>query len=114
MRRKAQQAAILAALAMVSANAANATDFNAGVVMKKMNAEQRKWYVSGVVDGLAYARFLQDKPSEVGMQCIYDWYFNDNEKLWNNTLIPTFERYSDKPVTAIIHVLSQKKCGAVK
>ncbi|WP_316859234.1 hypothetical protein [uncultured Cohaesibacter sp.] len=52
-----QQAAILAALAMVSANAANATDFNAGVVMKKMNAEQRKWYVSGVVDGLAYARF---------------------------------------------------------
>ncbi|MGX1499833.1 hypothetical protein ACSSV1_004893 [Labrenzia sp. MBR-25] len=95
----------------MSAGAARATDFNAGTVLREMSKEQQTWYVSGVVDALAYARFLKDAPAETGMQCIYDWYFTDNATLWENVLNPTFERYADKPVPAIIHALTKKKCG---
>jgi hypothetical protein len=41
-----------------SQQAANATDFTARVVMEKMTAEQRYSHLAGVVEGLAYARYV--------------------------------------------------------
>lgn len=96
----------------LNSNAAHATDLTAGVVMDKMTDDQAASYVSGVIEGLAYARYVKDNPSETGMQCIYDWYYKqDNAQLWLDTLFPTFKKHSDKPVGVILYVLTKRKCG---
>jgi len=107
-----QLSIIILCICAAEVNVAHASNFNAGLVMNKMTDEQRTSYIMGLVDGLAYSRWQRDKPSEVGMKCIYDWYFQDNAALWKNTLVPTFERYKDKPATAILYALTKKECGA--
>ncbi len=89
-----------------------AQNLNAGAVMGNMNSDQRIGYVSGVIEGMAYSRFVRDKPSETGMKCIYDWYYKDNAKRWKKTLFPIFEKHKDKPVSVILYVLTKKSCGA--
>ena len=103
--------AILFPLMLGVENAAQAEKLNAGVVMDKMTSEQRVSYVSGVIEGLAYARFVRDKPSEKGMKCIYDWFYKDNAELWKTKLFPMFDRHRDKPVGVILYVLAKKECG---
>jgi len=57
---------------MGGVNLSRASEFNADVVMNEFSKEQRVNYMIGLVDGLAYARWQRDKPSNVGMKCIYD------------------------------------------
>lgn len=102
---------VIFGLGLLTASSAQASDFNADAVLNNLNEEQRSSYMMGLVDGLAYARWLKDKPSEVGMRCIYDWYYQNNAALWKSTLLPAFETHGDKPVTAILFVLSKRKCG---
>ena len=90
----------------------NAQSLNAGAVMNDMNSDQRVGYVSGVIEGLAYSRFIRDNPNETGMKCIYDWYYKDNAELWESTLFPIFEKYKDRPVGVILYVLTEKACAA--
>lgn len=95
---------------LIVANDAFATDLNAGYVLNQMNADQRIGYISGVVEGLAYARFLKDHPSEEGMTCIYDWYDDGGTEQWS--MIQTwFERHSDKPAGVLLYVLIKQECG---
>ena len=103
--------AIIFTSMLCGGNVTQAKDMNAGVVMDEMNSDQRAGYVMGVIDGLAYARFVRDKPSEEGMKCIYDWYYKDNAERWKSTLFPMFERHRDKPVSTILYVLTKKECG---
>lgn len=112
LRIPKQLSAIMIATLLFGVSAAEATEINADVVMNKMNSDQRVSYVSGVIEGLAYARFVRDKPDETGMKCIYDWYYADNEKRWKKTLFPMFDRHIDKPIGVILHVLTKKACGA--
>ena len=107
-----QLSIIILSIYISGVSASHASNFNAGVVMNIMTVEQRTSYIMGLIDGLAYSRWQRDKPSEVSMKCIYDWYFRDNAALWKNTLAPSFERYKDKPATAILYVLTKKECGA--
>ncbi len=88
-----------------------AQQLNAGAVLNKMNSDQRHGYLSGIVEGLAYARWLRDKPDGGGMKCIYRWYYEGgtiNAKKLNSWL----HRHPDKPVSALMHVLIKKDCGA--
>ncbi|WP_306258407.1 hypothetical protein [Pararhizobium sp. IMCC21322] len=84
---------------------------NAGFVLHKMAVAEQFAYVSGVVEGLAYARFLRDKPNEDGMKCIYDWYYADSDRQWAR-IETVFGAHLEKPVGVLLHVLIKKKCGA--
>ena len=88
-----------------------ANSLNAGAILNDMDAKQRYGYVSGVVEGLAYSRFLRDKPSETGMKCIYDWYYKDGAKQWTR-IESWFRRHPDKPAGVLLYVLIKKDCGA--
>jgi hypothetical protein len=110
LRRKTQQATLVAALAMASANTANATDLNAGYVLDKMNNDQMVSYVAGVIEGLAYSRFLRDRPSEESMNCVYRWHANRGKDGWLE-MEAWFRRHEDKPVGVLLHVLIKKECG---
>ena len=102
----------LASVMMLGAQSAQATELNAGFVLDQMNADQRVSYVAGVVEGLAYARFLKDRPDDTGMMCVYDWYsiHGTDEARWNR--IKTWlRRHEDKPVGVLMHTLIKQECG---
>lgn len=95
-------------LAVTNIQQANA--LTAGDVLNKMTSEQSVSYINGVIEGLAYSRWLRDRPSSKGSKCIYDWYYQGGKKSFNQTM-SWLERHPDKPVGALIYVLTKKKCG---
>lgn len=92
-------------------NVQQAKALTAGDVMNKMTIDQRLGYMDGIIEGLAFARWLKDKPSKVGMKCIYDWYYSDAEKI-HGRITTWFNRHTDKPAGALMYVLTKKECGA--
>ena len=56
-----------------------AQDMTAGFIMENMEPKERYAYVSGIVTGMAYARFRKDtiasgSRDESGMICIHNWF----------------------------------------
>jgi len=102
---------IIASGCFASAIAQAQTKFTAGVVLEKMPQEERHAYVAGVIEGLAYSRYVKDNPDETGSSCIYDWYYKNTTDRWVKTILPTFVKHKDKPVGVIIYVLTKRECG---
>ena len=84
---------------------------DAGFVLREMKTEQQFAFVSGVIEGLAYARFLRDRPNEAGMQCISRWLHSDATGRWQ-LIEKLFTKHHDKPPAVLLHVLMKKQCGA--
>lgn len=78
--------------------------------MNKMGPEQRIGYINGVIEGLAFSRWLRDKPDTRGMKCIYDWYYRAPDKNWEK-IAAWLNRHPDKPVGGLLHVLIKGECG---
>lgn len=96
---------------------ASATEFTAGVLMEKMEAEARVPFIQGIVHGLAYARYKRDnehaegdKRDEAGMTCIYDWFFKKPHTL--DAIYIAFGKFPEYPPAAIINSLVKQECGA--
>lgn len=110
-RQGIQYSASLILLCLVGGvSQAQARDLNAGFVLNKMNADERVAYISGVIEGLAYSRFLRDRPDESGMNCVYDWFDENYKKKWLKTK-RWLARHPDKPVGVLMYVLIKKECG---
>lgn len=76
---------MMAGVVSTALSTQKAEALTAAEVMDNMNNEQIVGYTAGIVDGLATARWLSDKPDASGMQCIFDWYYQQpNEAVWNN------------------------------
>ena len=109
---KYQQLLIIIPLAVFGVtDHAEATKLNAGFVLNEMNAGQRVGYITGVIEGLAYARFLRDRPNERGMNCVYDWYYGGDRTQKRQEIRSWFGRHPDKPVGALLNILIEDKCG---
>ncbi len=82
--------------------------------MNKMKSEERFPYIAGVVEGLAYARYVRDGKKTEGMKCIYDWFYKgkDGKSSSDNiTLIyAAFGKYPDYTPAAIVGALADKAC----
>ena len=88
----------------------SAQALTADYVLNEMTPEQQHGYISGVVDGIAYARWLSDRPDETGMQCIYRWFYESGAEKWE--LVDSwFERHPEQPVDALLYVLIERECG---
>lgn len=88
----------------------NASALTADDVLNNMTQEQGTSYVNGVVEGLATARWYQDRPNDSGMNCIYDWYYQQPiSDSWKQVLT-WLERHPDKEVGALMYVLLNQKC----
>lgn len=97
-------------ISQMASNARADETFNAGHFLDKMNTAEQYNYISGLVEGLAYARFLKDKPDETGMKCIHDWLYKDAKGSWMQ-IKQAFERFRKYPPPVVVHVLIKKKCG---
>ena len=81
-------------------------------VLDNMSAEQHTAYVSGVVNGLAYARWLAEDRDDSGMLCIYDWYYKTDQRERFNERMDWFERHPDQQVSVLMYALIREYCGA--
>ncbi len=75
--------------------------------MSQMNTDQRVSYVSGVVEGLAFSRYLRDRPDETGMNCIYQWHA-DTESADLNAW---FERHPERTIGVLLYTMIKRVCG---
>lgn len=87
----------------------------AGNLMKEMPAGERAIYISGVVDGLAFARFRKDtlakvEKDEAGMACILNW-FNKDSLATVLHIEATFEKYADEYPPMILALMVRQECG---
>ncbi len=89
----------------------HAENLDAGAVLNEMETKQQSAFVTGIVQGLAYARFLRDRPNEDGFRCVSGWLNGDAKGNWNK-ILTLFERHSTKPPAVLLHVLIKKDCGA--
>ncbi len=87
-----------------------ATALTAAEVLSKMNADERHTYEAGIVDGLAQARWIKDKPDPTGMKCTYDWFYKNGKKSYSH-LEQLMKRHPDKQMSGLIYVLIKKECG---
>ena len=99
----------------VPANANKQTVMTAREVMETMPGQERTSYIIGLVDGLAYGRFLKDtdkagRQVETGMKCIFDWFYKDG--LGNTRRVEAaFKRYGEHHPTTLLHAIIKKECG---
>ena len=100
--------AITATLSLFAAK--NAEAFTADEVLNQMDEDQRRTYLSGLVDGLAQARWAADNSDQTGWACITDWYYNDLQTAWDS-IDQWFERHLDKPAASLLYVLIDRECG---
>lgn len=74
-----------------------------------MPVAERAAYLSGVIEGLAFARYAADGKSMEGMACIYDWFYDGDRAL--RKIYAAFERYPEHTPGAVIAALVKRKCG---
>lgn len=87
----------------------------AGNLMKTMPVPERTAYVTGIVDGLAYARFRKDtlakgEKDEAGMACILKW-FNKDSLATLTRIEATFQKYANEYPPTILALMVKQECG---
>lgn len=90
-------------------NLAMATDFDAKAVMNNMSTQERSAYIAGIVEGMAYDRYLADGKTTDAMGCIYDWLYQNDKTL--PAIYDAFERFPDFAPGAIMAAMIEKECG---
>lgn len=88
---------------------ASATDFTAGVVMEKMDAKERLNYLAGVIEGLAYSRFVKDGKKTDGMGCVYQWFYEKKGTV--EKIESAFRHFKDHLPGAVVAAMVEKECG---
>lgn len=111
LSKNAQRALKYLGFATLLATSNSSHALTAGDVMSEMSSDQRFSYIAGVVGGLAYARFLTERPDETGMQCIQDWLYGDSKEKNLRRTYEWLEKHPEKPVEPLLYVLIRKECG---
>ena len=101
---------ILAAVASFALSK-DAAALTADDVLNKMPTERGTSYLDGIVEGLATARWIKDKPDGTGVSCIYDWYFQQPKKPVVDRIYELFGKYPDQQAGALMYVLLKEECG---
>ena len=103
-------AMILASVAFL-AGGKDADALTAKEMTDNMSNDAQFAYISGVVDGLAFARWLADGKEDTGMACIYDWYLGDDQSARLNAQLDWFEANPDQQVSTLMYALIREECG---
>lgn len=77
--------------------------------MQRLSSEQRFIYVSGIVEGLAFARYQRDGKDATGMDCLYRWFYGSGEAAAK--VDAAFTQFPDYTPGAVVAVLANRECG---
>lgn len=84
------------------------TEMTAGVVMERMEPEERWTYISGIIEGLAAARYRQGGQDMAGMECIYGWFYGQNGAA--EQILEAFQAFPEHMPGMVISVLLDQVC----
>lgn len=73
-----------------------------------METEHRFPYATGIVEGLAYARYQRDGKQLAGMKCIYEWGMKAETV---SKIFQAFEAFPDYSPGAVVAAMAEKECG---
>lgn len=84
------------------------------VMLERMPSKEFEAFVTGMVEGMAYARFRKDtlatgKRSQDGMNCILSWY-HDNPKNFL-VVIDAIRQHEQHTAWVVLGSLLKKECG---
>lgn len=100
----------MSALTVVNGGAAKAEDMTAGSVLKRFSTNELHLYLTGIIEGLKYARYEKEgKTTKGGWRCIHDWYFNDKNS--PTIVLRALRKYPDHMPNAVMAALIKQKCG---
>lgn len=102
---------MMVATAAFFATCKDAAALTAQEVTEQMSAEEQSAYISGVVEGLAFARWLADDRDDTGMQCIWNWYLNPDQRARFNAQMDWFEEHPNQQVSTLMYALIREECG---
>ncbi len=91
--------------------AAFADRVTARTIEKELSLTERYAYVTGVIEALAYARYLREKPSRRGMDCITGWYQKTPRIAFWSEFEALTKKHGDQPVSVLIYAMSIDHCG---
>jgi hypothetical protein len=103
-------AMILASVAFL-ADGKDAAALTARDLMENMTSDAQFAHISGVVDGLAFARWLADDRYDTGMQCVLDWFYQSDQRERFNARMDWFEQHPDQQVSTLMYALIREECG---
>ena len=92
----------------VSPPAIAQTELTTGVVMERMDNTERFAYIAGLVEGLAYARYVRDGQQTEGMACINNWFYRREGAV--DQVYVAFGEFPDYPPGAVMSVLLDQVC----
>lgn len=120
MKRAAASAVVFASAVAFDAphavaNNNDRTLMTAETIMREMEADERFLFVTGILEGLAYARLEKDteaagQRNNTGMNCIYDWFYGSDGRTFQ-LIQAAFDRYPDHFPNTIVAVLINRECG---
>lgn len=85
-------------------------NFDAGFVLNGMTSDQQVSYIAGVIEGLAFARWLKDDRAMEGMRCIYNWAYEDTSKKWDQ-IEAFFAKHPERKAGPLVYILIKAECG---
>lgn len=110
LRKYSHISAIMLVAAAFLSSGKEAAALTADYVLNEMSTEQKGAYIAGLVDGLAYSRWLANRPDDTAMQCYYSWFYGSGPEKWVG-IDQWFSRHPEKPADALLYVLIKKDCG---
>lgn len=119
---KGYQAAALAALlgfggmhaAYGQQSPGGGTPMTGKLMMERLPSGEFTWFVTGMVEGMAYARFRKDSlasgtRSEDGMNCILRWYRDNPRSI--TVVMDAFQQHQQHMPWVVLGALLKKECG---
>ena len=85
------------------------TDMTAGVIIERMTGNEQAAFFSGLIEGLAYARYQKDGQKVEGMKCIYHFYYDKEGTVL--AIVDAFTRFPDYTPGTVLAAMVAKECG---
>ncbi len=70
-----------------------ARDLSANAMMGKMDADDHYPFIAGMIEGIAFHRYTIGNKDSAGMNCIYDWFYEDKDAL--DTIYAALGKFPD-------------------
>lgn len=105
-----QLSIIILGMMLGNAHINEANALTSGDVLEKLSQDERYSYVSGAIEGIAYSRFLRERPNERGMKCMLNWYYDGGVESWK-IVKQWFRQHEDKTAEVVLYAILSKECG---
>ena len=74
-----------------------------------MTPDEHFPFVAGMIEGIAYHRYVSGNKDAAGMNCIYDWFYKNDKTI--AAIYVALAEYPEHPPAAVVAALANKNCG---